>query len=86
MFGEDRTLHGQKRVREANILWAHFMLACERVSGRGGAHGWEHPEDPGCDPFPSIWCTPEMLKLEQRTGSKRATFCQCVLGSLLMRK
>ena len=68
-------------MREANILWAHFMLACERVSGRGGAHGWEHPEDPGCDPFPSIWCTPEMLKLEQRTGSQRATFCQCVLGA-----
>ena len=77
----DLTRSEEARVREANILWAHFMLACERVSGRGGAHGWEHPEDPGCDPFPSIWCTPEMLKLEQRTGSKRGTFCQCVLGA-----
>ena len=67
-------------MREANILWAHFILACERVSGRGGAHGWEHPEDLGCDPFPSIWCTPEMLKLEQRTGSKRARFVSACWG------
>ena len=50
------------------------------VSGRGGAHGWEHPEDPGCDPFPSIWCTPEMLKLEQRTGSKGARFVSACWG------
>ena len=77
----DLTFAEQARVRESNILWAHFMLACERVSGRGGAHLWEHPEDPGHDPFPSIWCTDEMIQLEKRTGAIRVSFSQCVLGA-----
>ena len=77
----DLTMAEQARVRESNILWAHFMLACERYSGRGGAHLWEHPEDPGHDPFPSIWCTDEMIQLEKRTGATRVSFSQCVLGA-----
>ena len=44
-------LPGNSRFLGANILWAHFMLACERVSGKEGAHGSEHPEDRAVIPF-----------------------------------
>ena len=44
---KDLTTCEEARVREANGLWLHYMAICESVSGQGGAHLWEHPEDPG---------------------------------------
>ena len=69
------------RLREANRLWLHFMMACEKVSARGGCHLFEHPQDPGVEPFPSIWITPEMIQLELRTKAQRVSFDQCACGA-----
>ena len=43
---------GQQRVAEANRLWLFTLMVFETVSSRGGAHLWEHPSDPGVEPYP----------------------------------
>lgn len=70
------------RLDESNILWLNYMSVCEGVSIRGGAHLWEHPADPGQDPYPSVWVTDEMLGLERRTDAQRAVLHQCPFGGL----
>ena len=40
------------------------------MASRGGAYLWEHPADPGCDPYPSIWITAEMMEFEKTCGRK----------------
>ena len=53
------------RVKEANTLWLNYMATCE-----GTFMGTsDHPAHPGEDPFPSVWCTTEMLGLERRTDA-----------------
>lgn len=73
--------HEKRRLDEANTLWINYLAYCEAVSMRGGAWLWEHPEDPGCSPYPSIWCTEEMKGVEERTGSVRAILHQCAFGA-----
>ena len=70
------------RLDESNVLWLNYMSVCEGVSIRNGAHLWEHPADPGEDPYPSVWVTDEMLGLERRTSSTRAVLHQCPFGGL----
>ena len=60
------------------------LAASEAVSLRGGAHGIEHPEDPGerahegrCA---SIWATAEMQGLESRTSAARHLCDQSMYG------
>eukprot|EP00434_Breviolum_minutum_P028305 symbB.v1.2.025042.t1/scaffold2409.1/size79984/10 len=70
------------RVEEANVLWLNFMAVAEAVASRGGAYLWEHPSDPGCSPFPSIWITEEMMGFESRVGGRRAHLHQCPFGGI----
>ena len=63
-------------MSEANTLWLNSLELMECVSNCGGAHLWEHPEDPGIYPFPSIFDTVEMCEMERRTGAMRASFDQ----------
>jgi len=70
------------RVEEANVLWLNFMSVAEAVASRGGAYLWEHPADPGCDPYPSIWITAEMMEFEKRVGGRRVHLHQCPFGGL----
>ncbi len=72
----------KSRLDESNILWLNYMSVCEGVSSRSGAHLWEHPADPGEDPYPSVWVTDEMLGLERRTSATRAVLHQCPFGGL----
>ena len=73
----------QMRVQEANTLWVNYMATCEGVSARGGAHLWEHPADPGEEPYASVWATEEMQGVEFRTGAVRAVLHQCPFGGLV---
>ncbi len=57
------------------------MAICEAVSGRGGGHLWEHPADPGCPPYASVYVTDEMLGMEARTNAKRVRVHQCCAGA-----
>ena len=70
------------RVEEANVLWLNFMSVAEAVASRGGGYLWEHPADPGCDPYPSIWITDEMVEFEKRVGGRRVHLHQCPFGGL----
>lgn len=58
------------------------MATAEGVASRGGAYLWEHPADPGCDPYPSIWATEEMCNFEERVGGRRVHLHQCPFGGL----
>lgn len=69
------------RVAEANVLYLNSMALMERVASRKGVHFWEHPMDPGADPYPSIWDTAEMMELERRIGAERVSFHQCLFGA-----
>ena len=73
--------HEKVVVAESNKIYIHFLAICEKTSLAGGAHLWEHPEDRGVDPYPSLWATEEMLGMEARTGSTRGIFKQCSLGA-----
>ena len=70
----------QARVTEANVLMVNFLALCEAVSLRGGGHLCEHPEDPGMDPYPSVWATDLMIGLEDRVGAVRILLDQCMYG------
>ena len=74
--------HERARLDEANTLWINYLAICEGVGVRGGAWLWEHPDDPGCSPFPSIWITDEMIGVEDRTGATRARLHQCAFGGI----
>ena len=47
------------------------------VAKSGGKVFLEHPEDPGRDPFPSIWATDEMNDLIDGTGADKLDLDQC---------
>ena len=67
----DVTAAERDRIVEGNTLLVNFMSLCEAIALRGGVYLWEHPKDPGCDPFPSVWATDEYLNFERRIGGHR---------------
>eukprot|EP00434_Breviolum_minutum_P026310 symbB.v1.2.023253.t2/scaffold2112.1/size106475/3 len=78
----DLRMHERARVLEANTLWLNFLALAESVASRGGGYLWEHPADPGVDPYPSIWATEEMCNFEDRVGGRRVHLHQCPFGGL----
>ncbi|CAE7791178.1 unnamed protein product [Symbiodinium sp. CCMP2592] len=72
--------HERARVEEANVLFKHSMALCDRISLYGGSSLWEHPKDPGYQPYLSIFATTEFRELLVRTGSSSVSFDQCTLG------
>ena len=72
----DLTPAEHARVAEANTLWLNFWALCEAVTGRGGLYWMEHPEDPGCAPFPSVWICEELVNREERIKARRSSFDQ----------
>ncbi|CAE7309115.1 unnamed protein product [Symbiodinium sp. CCMP2592] len=80
-WGRPDLLHHERaRVEEANVLYKHSMALCDRISLYGGSFLWEHPKDPGCQPYPSIFATTEFREMLARTGSASVSFDQCTLG------
>ena len=68
------------RVTEANLLLCNFLGLGEALSRVGGAVAMEHPEDPGADPYASVWALPTVLGWEDRVGSRRILLDQCRFG------
>ncbi|CAK0808808.1 unnamed protein product [Prorocentrum cordatum] len=68
------------RVQESNVLSLNFLALCEGVSSRGGVHIHEHPEDPGEEPYPSIYSTELTCAMEERTSAVRVSLDQCMYG------
>ena len=77
----DLTPTERERVNEGNVLAVNFITLCEKVSARGGVHLQEHPDDPGEDPYPSLWDTELQQEMERRTGASRARLQGCTLGA-----
>eukprot|EP00972_Heterocapsa_arctica_P112783 16433719-Heterocapsa_arctica.AAC.1 len=46
----------------------NFIELCYAVAACLGFYILEHPEDPGCAPYPSIWATDPVRELLERTG------------------
>ncbi|CAK0804568.1 unnamed protein product, partial [Prorocentrum cordatum] len=69
-----------ERVAESSTLTLNLLALCEACGQSGGAFLIEHPEDPGREPYPSIWNTKEVLDFERRRSSQRARLDQCMLG------
>eukprot|EP00969_Alexandrium_andersonii_P119616 5288719-Alexandrium_andersonii.AAC.1 len=46
----------------------------------GGAILHEQPEDPGCDPFPSLFDTRLFKGMVARTGCRQVKLDQCAFG------
>ena len=76
----DATAVEHDRLTEGNLCMINFMALCEAVAVRGGLYLQEHPEDPGEDPFPSIWATAEHAAFELRASGHKCKFDQCPLG------
>ncbi len=68
------------QVKLANLLMINFMGLCEEVHAVGGAFFMEHPEDPGLDPYPSIFATETFPAFQGRTGCRLDVLDQCMYG------
>ena len=72
--------------RRACALGTHLFLFClelfTRVILRGGWAGQEHPQDPGCKPFPSFWCSEEVVNWMTEFGLHVVSFDQCRHGGV----
>ena len=81
VFGEEVIcpIGNSCRVTEANELYINNMALNEKVSSRGGSHWTEHPLDPGCDPYPSLWNTSECKSQNVGQRQWRQTFINVFL-------
>ena len=66
---------------KANRLLLTHLSFVEELASVGGVSLTEHPDDPGGDPFPSIWATPQVKNLEATIEAKREKVMQCAHGS-----
>ena len=53
---------------------------CDAVAAGEGSETTEHPIDPGTEPFPSIWVTPQWRRREA-LGDLTVNFDQCEYGA-----
>ena len=53
-------------VRVGTKLLLNFIQLCHAVAEGGGYYALEHPEDPGSEPYPSIWVTDPVLELLEK--------------------
>ncbi len=77
----DATKSEARRIGDGNLLMVNFLALLEGVAVRGGIHLMEHPDDPGEEPFPSIWDTEQCRVVERRTGARRCKLHQCPFGA-----
>ena len=58
----------------------NYQSLAEALVVRGGVRILEHPDDPGEEPFPSVWATDVFEEFARRTGSKCCCLHQCMFG------
>lgn len=62
--------HQQHSVEIGTTLLLNYIEICRAVASAGGFYILEHPEDPGCAPYPSIWVVQPLLDLLRETGGR----------------
>ena len=75
----DLQVQDAEKVAKGNCLLLSSLRILEAIAPRGPVT-LEHPADPGCSPYPSIFLTPEVQDWERRVGAVRVTFPQCQWG------
>ena len=71
----------QTSAEVGSILMVRFLRLCVAVQQSGGFFFMEHPEDPGQDPYPSIWATELWATVADLTGARVVSFDQGALGA-----
>ncbi|CAK0856436.1 unnamed protein product [Prorocentrum cordatum] len=69
-----------KKVKLGNAQLLSSLRILKAIGLKGGSVSIEHPADPGCPPFQSIFVTKELVDWEARVGAYRVTFPQCMWG------
>ncbi|CAK0828932.1 unnamed protein product [Prorocentrum cordatum] len=69
-----------KKVKLGNAQLLSSSRILKSIGLKGGSVSVEHPADPGCPPFPSIFVTKELMDWEAHLGAYRATSPQCMRG------
>ncbi|CAK0870310.1 unnamed protein product, partial [Prorocentrum cordatum] len=69
---------GKVKLGNAQLLSSLRIL--KPIGLEGGSVSVEHPADPGCPPFPSIFVTKELMDWGAQLGAYRVTFPQCMRG------
>ncbi|CAK0805124.1 unnamed protein product [Prorocentrum cordatum] len=69
-----------KKVKLGNAQLLSSLRILKAIGLKGGSVSIEHPADPGCPPFPSIFVTKELVDWEAQLGAYRVTFPQCMRG------
>ena len=64
------------RLKSANVLLVNFLGLCEIIHGVGGLFLFEHPADPGVEPYPSSFATELVQGWLRRTAASRVRLCQ----------
>ena len=62
-------------------MWNTWEIL-ESVSNEDGAAAMEHPEDPGTDPYPSVWATSEYKDFARAAEMSEVSFPQGALGQI----
>ena len=75
----DLHVRDAEKVAKGNCLLLSSLRILEAIAPRGPVT-LEHPADPGCPPYPSIFLTTEVQDWERRIGAVRVTFPQCQWG------
>ena len=70
----------QALVDQDTLLFRRSVELSAVVAEAKGFFAIENPEDPGRDPFPSMFLTDEMASLRSRFGAFDVCFDQCRLG------
>ena len=71
----------KQRVAEANVLAVGAVPCVDTVSRASGVGLLEHPEDPACDPYPSLFSTDLLLGASARIGASFASLDQGAFGA-----
>ena len=71
----------QQSVDVVNILLDRFISLCHAIGYAGGRFAFEHPEDRGVAPYPSIWVLPAVMNLLAKFSCCKTSFDQFVYGA-----
>ncbi|CAK0860440.1 unnamed protein product [Prorocentrum cordatum] len=69
-----------RKVKHGNAQLLSSLRILKPIGFKGGSVSVEHPADPGCPPFPSIFVTRELMDWEAQLGAYRVTSPQCMWG------
>ena len=68
-------------LQSRNFMMRATFRVMQAMHGVGGQQTFEHPEDPGRDPFPSVWNTTGLMDIQRQCSLTRMNFSQRDFGA-----